>query len=145
MEIAYAIGFVIGYLVGIAFIALCIGVFIKIIIWVIKKQYENVNDMQIEKFIEKAIEGGGLDIKNTEFEKHLKQGTVDMRTFALILLDPLAWKAVGKVEGWSEEKFYPFDPVHATGETISEAQWHFRCMGNALWEGKTIEEYIKTL
>lgn len=60
-------------------------------------------------------------------------------------LDPDAWKIVGKKLGWEEKKFYPFDPVHVTGEEIPESQWYFRCMGNALWEGRTIGEFLFTI
>lgn len=64
--------------------------------------------MTIQQFIEKACEGGWM--WNREVISHYDVstntfGTKDGNTwfrpdYAVILLDPLSWKAVGKVEGW---------------------------------------------
>jgi len=123
--------------------------------------------MTIKTFIEKAIEGawrykyaGNLvsvdDINGlvefmtpheTTFEIHISQ----------ILLDPLAWQAVGKVEGWYEERVIcrgsiacekGVDERHnpCVWET-RQAKWkqEMHRMIDALAEGKTIEKFIETL
>lgn len=46
-----------------------------------------------------------------------------------ILLDPEAWKAVGKVEEWAHY----------------ETKDHFFYFIDAVWKGKTIEQYLETL
>lgn len=75
----------------------------------------------VKEFIEKAIEGGWkkgypnfkvekvndcglwLDCKGLlgDFKFHYVREE--------ILLDPLAWQAVGKVEGWKEDKYTRYD------------------------------------
>ena len=73
--------------------------------------------MNIKEFIEKAIEGGWntsprfrdlktkmSDVRLTTAREMVAWQEIAqdyMQTFAL--LDPLAWRAVGKVEGWGEE------------------------------------------
>lgn len=125
------------------------------------KKYNNlsvIKTMTIKQFIEKAIEGGWnyepalIDVMiygSVGGDKMPQERVVrliaDPTFSARVFLDPEVWKAVGKVLGWAEMKFYPFDSVHPTGMEIPEAQWYFRCMGNALWSGKTLEEYISTL
>ena len=132
--------------------------------------------MQIKQFIEKAIEGGweskishgkdfsvGLD--GEIFYTNLNENRV--RTFGVgeILLDPKAWEAVGKVEGWGSGCNICTYPCPATGMT-SPSNFSDECkrlkehltknhkypycvkmhqMIDALVEGKTIEEFIKTL
>ena len=55
--------------------------------------------MTIKQFIEKAIGGGWKP--HDHFNEPCDIG--DLK-YAEILLDPLAWKAVGKVEGWYDSK-----------------------------------------
>jgi len=50
--------------------------------------------MSIKEFIEKAIEGG----------RYKDYGEVPTNG-SEILLDPKAWEAVGKVEGWEDETY----------------------------------------
>ena len=108
--------------------------------------------MTIKQFIEKAIEGGweskishgkdfsvGLD--GEIFYTNLNENRV--RTFGVgeILLDPKAWEAVGKVEFWG-------DTVEAkSGQAYKTRDYKEKMhrMIDALVEGKTIEEFIKTL
>lgn len=116
----------------------------------------------IETFIEKAIEGGwkplGEDLGNWQIIKEpalfyqvksvggRNRGTI--MSYHEILLDPLAWKAVGKVEGWTDElyncEYCDIPNEHYLGKIKT---WHYNMirMIDALWEGKTIEEFINTL
>lgn len=108
--------------------------------------------MTIQTFIEKAIEGGWKSdqphISKGAFEDgtffgfpHWKwkdeQGNIKRATMWEILLDHLAWQAVGKVEGWGDMR----------GWTDGMPAWKMRmhCMIEALAEGKTIEEFLATL
>ena len=86
--------------------------------------------MEIKQFIEKAEKGG---YKKSDRENHLRtKFNISSIPYEVVLLDPLAWKAVGKVEGWGyKTKGNWFDKMHQ--------------MIDALCEGKSIEEYIKTL
>jgi len=82
--------------------------------------------MTIKDFINKAIEGGWMPDADTP--EIYYEG---IRTNAL--LDPLAWQAVGKVEGWEDRD--------------TEPNWQNKMhqMIDALVEGKTLEEFIETL
>lgn len=93
--------------------------------------------MIIQQFIEKAMLGGWQPnfremgvIKQLPGERKAKvlMGAPTL-SYADMLLDPLAWQAVGKVEGWA---YY-------------DTQDHFFDFANAIWKGKTIEEYLATL
>lgn len=90
--------------------------------------------MTIQTFIEKAIEGGW---KRQELF-HLWSDAKTPCPF--FLLDPLAWQAVGTVEGWPCKKEdgrmqpVPFGWLQNMHDMI-----------NALAEGKTVEEYLETL
>lgn len=101
--------------------------------------------MTVQKFIEKAIEGGWrprwenfpkitLDTPWVEQEAHM--------TIHKILLDPLAWKAVGKVEGWDA-----WTDKNIQKRDNEQPTWLQRMhrMVDALAEGKTIIEYLETL
>lgn len=100
--------------------------------------------MEIKQFIEKAIEGGLKAV--FENEEWVVSGYLvcwyDGASYpvAEILLDPLAWKAVGKVEGWSANYSYS-----STSTKIRGWGDYMHQMINALAEGKTIEEYLKIL
>ena len=127
--------------------------------------------MTIKQFIEKAIEGGwkpqklGFTRKPTDFEGFFLNGSkleitareqvgtgrdgekkegsfwIHMRE---VITYPEVWQAVGKVEGWQtigeSEKGYHIHPA-------SRAEWEYQMhrMIDALADGKTIEEFIKTL
>ena len=80
-----------------------------------------------QRFIEDAIKGGyemnkfhALFCKNKDdFTKPLDG----------ILLDPSSWQAVGKARGWThydtEDRFFGF--------------------ANAIWKGKSIEDYLTSI
>lgn len=111
--------------------------------------------MKIQTFIEKAIEGGWEDAIQAPApsmfhwsEKRLEEGYTRICEQS-VLLDPLAWQAVGKVEGWEKKCWIEMGIVNETLPThdgvISQAQYHMHRMIDALAEGKTIEQFIETL
>lgn len=91
--------------------------------------------MTIPEFLEKAIEGGW----SNRFEHKSNTG---FPCTEQILLDPLAWQAVGKIAGWSSA-----NPKSIAASMYGEEGWKWNMHGmvNALIEGKTIEEFISTL
>jgi hypothetical protein len=112
--------------------------------------------MTIKEFIEKAIEGEWKPFKTIEVVGDGFWDKVDFQTFGYshpsnadkviasinmyrLILDPEAWKAVGKVEGWGTE---PSGSIYQ-----GEEKWfrHMHRMIDALAEGKTIEQFIATL
>lgn len=100
--------------------------------------------MKIQQFIEKAIEGGWRsdeDIRDGWV--YDKSGVIDYHLGRDIFLDPLAWKAVGRVEGWKQE-YYEYGSAN---EAIEMAPYMVKMhrMIDALAEEKTIEQYLETL
>lgn len=107
--------------------------------------------MTINEFIEKSIEGG-YTVEAGEFVEYND-----------IFLDPLAWKAVGKVKGWSDMgqciKCHKYARRYLNkGFAISEEcahcgekekckswEYYFIRLPQALIDGKTLTEYISTL
>lgn len=93
--------------------------------------------MTIQDFIAKAIEGGWISQWGTMTHINLEPIKHE------ILLDPEAWKAVGKVEGWPDtSEIAQGLPVPMT--TIGWL-WNMHRMIDALAEGKSVEEYLETL
>ena len=157
--------------------------------------------MTIKQFIEKAIEGGWKYLNKYQPYKNNQDAwavTVDTSNssaseilldsiFSEILLDPKAWIACGKVEGWEDWSYSYYVISHHTENDEKEMKETGSCdncgywqrvdtfdeiperlknvdgawrthpqdepeylnnmhrMIDALAEGKTIEEYIKTL
>ena len=110
--------------------------------------------MTIKDFIQKAIEGGWenklfwFKVKESE-DSPVEIVDTSMNNINSILLDPLAWQAVGKVEGW-EKKHYRGCEYKLRGQCTpicSEDSWtlYIHEMIDALCEGKTIEQYLETL
>lgn len=111
--------------------------------------------MTTKEFIEKAIKGGWeyRGIKEDNFLK-VEDGSLDEDIFLFskynhylipisrILLNPKAWEAVGKVEGWNEESKLSSFRLAGWNSTY-RAKMHQ--MIDALIEGKTIEDYLSTL
>jgi hypothetical protein len=119
--------------------------------------------MTIQNFIEKAIEGGWKPseahssdvtvLRDGIVFTDLDKGVLSM-ALEQVFLDPEAWKAVGRVQGWDVE-------VNKTGETHDDyllmddhswvssgrKKWHHKmhAMIDALAEGKSIEDFINTL
>lgn len=121
--------------------------------------------MEIKQAIEKAIEGGWKsNVKwkiNGERDRWWVTGgegsAAVMIYLEKILLDPLFWQALGKTEGWEEERTYCIRGcgcIKGVKERHKpcvwgtvEAQWKHEMhrMVSAIIEGKTIEEFIKSL
>lgn len=112
--------------------------------------------MTPEEFIEKAIKGGwkyeAEDWKGEPFCDPSGcfigdyESLIEPKHVNAILLDPKAWEAVGKVEGWKKcEELCP----EARGYLYDDENtcWHgyMSRMLDALFLGKSIEEYLKTL
>lgn len=88
-----------------------------------------------EQFIRDAIKGG---YEKSEREGFLRSnGNHKSISYEVILLDPLAWQAVGKVRGWGSEKKWEYNG----------ARWleNMHGMIDRLTEGKSIEEYLADL
>lgn len=129
--------------------------------------------MTIKQFIEKAIEGGWKPESEATSISGLSTAEVLAKVYPeRVLLDPFAWQAVGKVEGWDKE--IPENHCEVCGEPMAEGETMFRYHGygmyvlnsgdcpkpplekrewrkemhrmiDALAEGKTIEQYLETL
>lgn len=108
----------------------------------------------IQKFIEKAIEGGyggemtaeAPDYWVSYITSHYGADSCPYE----ILLDPEAWKAVGKVEGWCQEWSREIwsKEITAWNETqtdLPEWQLHMHRMIDALADEKTIEEALSEI
>lgn len=110
--------------------------------------------MTIPKFIEKAIEGGWHWPWSFSIEEYKTEYRDD---YSWIFLDPLAWKAVGKVGGFKDERYCASG---AGCEWDNQSNHEFACvwkyskpnpehlavgMISALFEEKTIEQYLETL
>ena len=113
--------------------------------------------VEIKQFIQSAIEGGW----NPRPEKGIELGIVatdDYRgTFALfsnhkrswtmfiqeILLDPKAWEAVARTEGWEDDT----DPTIAMLISLEGDRWKHKQLNfiKALQQGKDIESALSDL
>ncbi len=127
--------------------------------------------MTLEEFIEAAIEGGWNphpvmqtfeykdDDGDTAFFVMLR-GSLEVSHYSIhlndIYLDPNAWRAVGKVKGWTMLKTYTIDDLKdktvwfkKKGDSsimyIDSWENHMHSMIDALCGGKSIEELIATL
>lgn len=105
--------------------------------------------MTIKEFIEKAIEGGWWTAWYNDGALERTKGEVaDAGEYARILLDPLAWQAVGKVEGWPIKKVMRYrisDGERYSDKTVAAWEHNMHCMIDALAEGKTIEQFLESL
>jgi len=114
--------------------------------------------MTIKQFIEKAMKGGWIPFREG-IEVTSISGMTTAECIAKVypekaFLDPLAWQAVGKVEGWGLENC-----LNCGGRTekdctcengtvcppIEESIYNMHLMIDALAEGKTVEEFLGTL
>ena len=105
--------------------------------------------MKIETFIEKFHIGLDKPVPKFTVDDNLqvvvkKPGADYEFNFAEMLLDPEAWQAVGKVEGWWFDDSNPMD-ARLNVMFGEKWQWQMHKMIDALAEGKTIEEFIETL
>lgn len=103
--------------------------------------------MKIKEFIEKAVEGGwSMDDYHPMYITTAEPKHVPLEG---IFLDPLAWQAVGRVEGWEKRHNYACY-IHLDGgkcDCVPEEEWEARMhdMIDALCEGTSIEEFISNL
>jgi len=93
--------------------------------------------MTASQFISKAIEGG-WEMGGMTIDEIL----INPLHIPLIIIDPKAWQAVGKVEGWITSCQNVLDDQRIVGDA-----WRVNMllMIDALAEGKSIEDFIKTL
>lgn len=99
--------------------------------------------MTIQQFIEKAVEGGWKP-SNPHLAKvdaawiaaHYSMGNAEM------FLDPEAWKAVGKVEGWETSGW-----KRTAMAELFEFAWLYNMhrMLDVLAEGRSVKQYLETL
>lgn len=108
--------------------------------------------MTITEFVEKAVEGGWFPKNSNWTTKNSlswrKQAVVNRAKFIeRYLLDPLAWQAVGRVEGWEDYHGDGHECMSGVCSCHESITWlgYMHRMVDALAEGKTIEEYIATL
>jgi hypothetical protein len=126
--------------------------------------------MTIQQFIERAIEGGWREqcrlveigpIARAQFASFRSFEGEDVeeweKPITEILLDPAAWKAVEKVEGWEDECLNCRVPMREHKPTrigkVYCSQSHIHYVWRAkmhrlidhLAEGGTIESYLETL
>lgn len=83
----------------------------------------------VKEFVEKAIEGGWITLhyNNLDYSPSVRVQLLAAECSHEILLDPFAWQAVGKVEGWTGIEA---DKPNSKGMMLG--------MVKALWEDKTI-------
>lgn len=94
-----------------------------------------------QRFIEDAIRGGWRDATNlrlsagyAKYDLPESDGWVSKAKtpIAEILIDPLAWQAVGKTRGWSR----------GIGGNVDHDKLRFLDFVDAIWSGKSIEEAL---
>ena len=90
--------------------------------------------MKRETYIEKAMKGGWRRNKRHDFLVSKISGST--MPIEVGLLDPRAWQAVGKVEGWE---------ISLKNDTKEDWFNKMHHMIDALAEGKSLENFIKTL
>lgn len=112
--------------------------------------------MTIKQFISKAIEGGwdDTDCAFSSVKPNIDWKVASWEYDEKIFLDPKAWQAVGKVEGWYDIhcEHCPKIDYSEYGEPgececFAKDEWKVKMhqMIDALVDGKTLEEFIKTL
>lgn len=107
--------------------------------------------METKQFIEDAIKGGWRKDEDPQIDQtndgpmvlfHAGNET-GVQWEADVLLDPLAWQAVGKTRGWSEPKECISDGEYATWSTTPE------CVAVGFFQdvmyGKSIEEALAAI
>lgn len=105
--------------------------------------------MTIEKFIEKIKDGGWnpspkywiVRVRPWGIELHGDDQDIEKYTLDQLVLSPKAWEAVGKVEKWSRRM------LDVPRPWLYGEEWFYKMhqMIDALADGKTPEEFIKTL
>ena len=117
--------------------------------------------MTIEQFIGKAIEGGYcldgksvLPLKQSELLQEEIVYTLSRGgNLYRLMLDPLAWQAVAKIEGYGRcawcktrgECRMCGAGINVSNVAEDQAKKYMHRMIDALAEGKTLEQFISTL
>jgi len=107
--------------------------------------------MTIKEFINKAIEGGWEETFEGQFNKRLAgRGKYFYVPVGSILLDVRAWEAVSRVEKWGKKicTMGAWERMSDGAKELSHldaAKYFARKMMEALWDGKSIEDYFKNL
>lgn len=110
--------------------------------------------MTTKEFCQKAIEGGFrvAGYEDAEVTSNgLRISYCDYIDKATILLDPLAWQAVGKVEGWDEnipqvsDKELSLSEIVIKYKKMPEYAYNMHRMVDYLCDGGTIESFLETL
>ena len=118
--------------------------------------------MTEKQFVKKAIVGGWKQPwdkkdKTVDFEEHgvtydfVPYEEEKVVAYEEIFLDPLAWQAVGKVSGWGKDtkmnigkliakKMYSADYYLREGP-----KYRMHQMIDALWDGKSIKEFLSKI
>lgn len=109
--------------------------------------------MTIKQFIESAIEGGWVNnFINPKSPVEMMYLLAEHKY--QMFLDPKAWKAVGKVKGWSDRTSrvcvcgmcrIPDEQLERLIWASQMAEHHMHMMVMNLFMGVTLEEYIATL
>ena len=112
--------------------------------------------MTIQTFISKAIEGGWdghcvmvngsiHPATGNKASCHISSRPAD--TIPGMLLDPKAWEAVGKVEGWDEDHVFKFFKFYDNEkeQTIPSWQYYMLKLVDHLCAGGTITSFLKDL
>lgn len=97
----------------------------------IEQSLQKVLGFGVEEFIKRAVEGGWIPYSQINPVPELSVAR------DAILLDPLSWQAVGKVEGWEDKPnaHLPFWRVQEKGNVIT--------LGDE-WENK-VHTFVQTL
>ncbi len=103
--------------------------------------------MTPEDFVKNMIAGGYIH-PSYNLQVILNDKMVDPKLIIELVLIPKAWQAVGKVRGWKKSRV----PMN-TDDIYSEIGWHdiptwlynMHRMIDALAEGRSIEDFLKTL
>jgi hypothetical protein len=109
--------------------------------------------MTIKTFIKKAIEGQQDNlprhkvIRANEYWVTLEDanGTEYTQALPIWLLNKESWQAVGKVEGWKGIQWHSIYEGFRPSSWTRRYHYEMHRMIDALYEGKTIEEYLQTL
>ena len=123
--------------------------------------------MTIKEFIETAIEGGWKEGYKIEFKMtdtvwppylFISKENLGfcIMPFSEVIIDPEAWKAVGKVKGWDKGVCFACgkeppcwcdcsDIFPPYGDVQMLWLWKMCHMIPSLADGKTLEDYIATL
>jgi len=102
-----------------------------------------------QQFIEDAIAGGWrfqLPVAHPENTEWTLSGD-DLGFKALMLLDPLAWQAVGKTRGWDEGNLDTTNSSYAEGTYSQDWMWRhlWHTVIDHLADGRSVDEALAAI